>query len=66
MCPPIRGPGCGGLTPDSVATTIVLTGAWGVDCASGVEAAPGRKDRALVEAFVAGARFGFASLEDKW
>jgi phosphoribosylanthranilate isomerase len=63
-----RGPfiAAGGLTPDSVATTIVLTGAWGVDCASGVEAAPGRKDRALVEAFVAGARFGFASLEDKW
>ncbi len=56
----------GGLTPGNVAETIVLTEAWGVDCASGVEAAPGRKDRALVEALVAGARAGFASLEEKW
>lgn len=56
----------GGLTPDSVAATITLTRAGGVDCASGVEASPGHKDRALVEAFVARARSSFASLEATW
>jgi phosphoribosylanthranilate isomerase len=46
----------GGLTPDNVADTIRATGAWGVDTASGVESAPGVKDRTLVRRFVENAR----------
>lgn len=50
----------GGLRPDNVAAVIAATGASGVDCASGVESSPGQKDAALVGAFVARARDGFA------
>ena len=46
----------GGLTPDSVAEAIRVARPYGVDVASGVECSPGRKDRALVKAFVAAAR----------
>lgn len=46
----------GGLTPDNVAAAIEATGARAVDTASGVESAPGRKDPALVHAFVSRAR----------
>ena len=45
----------GGLTPQNVAEAIRLTGACQVDVSSGVESAPGRKDPARVEAFVAAA-----------
>tara|TARA_R110000787_G_scaffold79114_4_gene173003 strand:+ start:1414 stop:2058 length:645 start_codon:yes stop_codon:yes gene_type:complete len=41
----------GGLTPDTVAEAIALTGAQQVDVSSGVERAPGVKDRGLIEAF---------------
>ncbi len=41
----------GGLTPDNVAQAIALTGARQVDVSSGVEAAPGVKDAALIDAF---------------
>jgi phosphoribosylanthranilate isomerase len=46
----------GGLTPANVAEAIHATGLGAVDTASGVEAAPGRKDPAKVREFVAAAR----------
>lgn len=46
----------GGLTPANVAEAIATLRPWGVDVASGVEAAPGRKDAAKVREFVANAQ----------
>ena len=51
----------GGLTPDNVATAIRLSGAAAVDVSSGVETEKGRKDPALIRAFVERARRGAAS-----
>jgi phosphoribosylanthranilate isomerase len=42
----------GGLRPDNVAEAIAAVHPFGVDSASGTEAAPGVKDPAKVEAFV--------------
>ncbi len=42
----------GGLTPENVADAIELVKPFGVDVVSGVEAEPGRKDHAKVEAFL--------------
>jgi len=42
----------GGLTPQNVAERIARARPWMVDVASGVESAPGRKDRAAVAAFI--------------
>ncbi|MEM6325157.1 MAG: phosphoribosylanthranilate isomerase [Pseudomonadota bacterium] len=46
----------GGLTSDNVAAAIEATNAPCVDVSSGVEAAPGEKDPALIAAFTARAR----------
>lgn len=49
----------GGLTPENVAGAVEVVRPWGVDVATGVEAAdgePGRKDPRLVRSFVASAR----------
>jgi len=46
----------GGLNPENVSEAIATLKPWGVDVASGVEAAPGRKDPAKVRAFVTNAR----------
>ena len=45
----------GGLTADNVAAGIAAVQPWAVDVASGVEAAPGVKDPAKLEAFLAAA-----------
>lgn len=42
----------GGLTPLNVAEAVARTGAMQVDVSSGVEAAPGVKDAALIRAFL--------------
>ncbi len=46
----------GGLTPENVRDAVHLTGARQVDVSSGVEAAPGLKDAALISDFVQAAQ----------
>lgn len=46
----------GGLRPDNVAAAIARARPYAVDVASGVEAEPGRKDHAAMEAFFEAAR----------
>jgi phosphoribosylanthranilate isomerase len=48
----------GGLNPANVAEAIAALRPWGVDVASGVESAPGRKDPIKVRQFVTRARAG--------
>ncbi len=46
----------GGLTPENVADRVRAVRPWMVDVAGGVESAPGRKDLAMVSAFLSAAR----------
>jgi phosphoribosylanthranilate isomerase len=46
----------GGLEPGNVAEALKATGAHAVDVSSGVESAPGVKDPARIEAFIAAVR----------
>jgi phosphoribosylanthranilate isomerase len=50
----------GGLTPENVAEAIRLVRPYGVDVASGVEGAPGRKDGEMMRRFIENCRCAFA------
>ena len=63
VAPQLRLIAAGGLNPDNVAEAIRTLSPWGVDVATGVEAAPGRKDPARVAAFIRNARETFAQLK---
>ena len=64
IAPQLRLIAAGGLNPDNVVEAIRTLTPWGVDVATGVEAAPGRKDPARVAAFIRSARETFVQLKN--
>jgi phosphoribosylanthranilate isomerase len=64
VTPQLRFIAAGGLHPDNVAEAIRTLTPWGVDVATGVEAAPGRKDPARVAAFIRNARDTFTQIKN--
>ena len=54
----------GGLTPQNVAAALRASGASGADVATGVEAAPGKKNPERVSAFCRAARLAFHARTD--
>ena len=65
VAPQLRLIAAGGLNPDNVAEAIRTLSPWGVDVATGVEAAPGRKDPARVAAFIRNARYTFTQIKKR-
>ena len=55
----------GGLTPVNVGDAIAAARPYGVDVSSGVESAPGKKDRRLLSAFMKRVREAALSVEEK-
>ena len=51
----------GGLNPENVGEAIALTGVQAVDVSSGVESAPGIKDKFKIARFISAAREAFAA-----
>ena len=55
----------GGLTPDNAAQAVHQVAPFGLDVSSGVETAPGLKDRAKIASFIANAK-GNVSAKGLW
>jgi phosphoribosylanthranilate isomerase len=55
----------GGLTPSNVGSAIAAARPYAVDVSSGVESAPGKKDRRLLTEFVKRVREAELRLEER-